>query len=713
MFFDELQEIYKKNDINITRKFLEDSLEKAIKNNDLPLMLEVLNELIGFLRDISLFADSAKYANSLSNIIEKISIDPNSKFICYINIANSYRAFGKYDISKDYFEKAIFLYNNSNLNDSKNLAALYNNYSLLYEEIDLNEALRLLYIAKEIISKENEDIKLASTDVNIAFVLIKLNRLNDAKNHLNEAGKIFDINPCDFHASGYYNAMGKYFYLTNNYKESIYYYEKALKNLKRTVGKNLQYQDTLKELFNVYKTSKIHFKGLLDKSEEYYRMNIKNVFNGINNTNKICIGLFGPGSECYGADDCISMDHDYEVGFVVVCDDDIDEDVFDKLVLNYNLLEKEYEDEIIVKLDKHGVFHYSDYVNNYLYNNNSLITNGKIFFNKKSQFYDLRNKIINKIKYDRLPNIANKTLEINQIINYNIERLRIREDYSSIEILNNHLVDRLIEYGYILDNKAIPHEKLQLKLLNDKNIKDFIKKLIDGNLDYQELTNYLIDNLEKNNIIYEKNSSFIEDYKKQMLVFISKYNFKIEKIKSIIEIEWDMIQMLKNIGGRASCQDNYDYFVLMRKSQFFAWDNELIDSYLNDLNEANRYGYNLLAIKYGFMEESIDKVHFEKIKDNLPKLSQKRISLQEAIISLQLEMLEDFSKIDEIKARNMRSFYSSYDTISDVSYETYLRGELSSYSENTVFLYGRMLSDYSKKYGNYVKAVINYTDIFK
>ena len=198
-----------------------------------------------------------------------------------------------------------------------------------------------------------------------------------------------------------------------------------------------------------------------------------------------------------------------------------------------------------------------------------------------------------------------------------------------------------------------------------------------------------------------------------MLAFISKYNCKIEKIKSIIEIEWDMFQMLKNIGGRASCQDNYDYFVLMRKSQFFAWDNELIDSYLNDLNEANRYGYNLLAIKYGFMEESIDKVHFEKIKDNLPKLSQKRISLQEAIISLQLEMLEDFSKIDEIKTRNMRSFYSSYDTISDVSYETYLRGELSSYSENTVFLYGKMLSDYSKNDGNYVKAVINYTDIFK
>ena len=238
-------------------------------------------------------------------------------------------------------------------------------------------------------------------------------------------------------------------------------------------------------------------------------------------------------------------------------------------------------------------------------------------------------------------------------------------------------------------------------------------KLIDDNLDYQELTNYLIDNLEKNNIIYEKNSSFIEDYKKQMLNFLKEYNQKIEKIKNIINIEWGMFQELENIGGRASCQDNYDYFVLMRESQFFAWDNELIESYYNDLKEANKYGYNLLAIKYGFMEEAIDKKHFEKIKNNLPKINEKRINLQEAIISLQLEMLEDFKKIDENKTNNMRSFYSSYDTILDVSYETYLRGELSSYSEKTVYLYGRMLSSYSNNNGNYVKAVINYTDIFK
>ena len=61
----------------------------------------------------------------------------------------------------------------------------------------------------------------------------------------------------------------------------------------------------------------------------------------------------------------------------------------------------------------------------------------------------------------------------------------------------------------------------------------------------------------------------------------------------------------------------------------------------------------------------------------------------------------------------MRTLYSNTDSINNASYETYLRGELSSYSENTVYLYGRMLTNYSLNNSNYVKTVINYTHIFK
>ena len=42
---------------------------------------------------------------------------------------------------------------------------------------------------------------------------------------------------------------------------------------------------------------------------------------------------------------------------------------------------------------------------------------------------------------------------------------------------------------------------------------------------------------------------------------------------------------------------------------------ELLESYYNDLKIALEEKYNLLAIKYGFMEETVDPAHFQIIKE--------------------------------------------------------------------------------------------------
>lgn len=41
-------------------------------------------------------------------------------------------------------------------------------------------------------------------------------------------------------------------------------------------------------------------------------------------------------------------------------------------------------------------------------------------------------------------------------------------------------------------------------------------------------------------------------------------------IEEIIEKEWEMFTVLKNIGERAMCQDNKPEFIIMRKGQ---WSN--------------------------------------------------------------------------------------------------------------------------------------------
>jgi hypothetical protein len=42
-------------------------------------------------------------------------------------------------------------------------------------------------------------------------------------------------------------------------------------------------------------------------------------------------------------------------------------------------------------------------------------------------------------------------------------------------------------------------------------------------------------------------------------------------IESIIRMEWEFFDKVENEGGRASCQDNWETFSKMRRSQYMAW----------------------------------------------------------------------------------------------------------------------------------------------
>ena len=124
-------------------------------------------------------------------------------------------------------------------------------------------------------------------------------------------------------------------------------------------------------------------------------------------------------------------------------------------------------------------------------------------------------------------------------------------------------------------------------------------------------------------------------------------------IEEILEKEWAYFSKLNNIGGRAACQNNREDFIIMRKSQWETFNEETLLSYLEDLNSKN----NPLFQKYGQMMKYNSPQEYEKVKDILESPSENKIT----------------------------------------SIETYLRGELLSYSEKTLNLYLKYIIEMKEK----------------
>lgn len=158
-------------------------------------------------------------------------------------------------------------------------------------------------------------------------------------------------------------------------------------------------------------------------------------------------------------------------------------------------------------------------------------------------------------------------------------------------------------------------------------------------------------------------------------------------IDKIVNLEWKQFQAVQNQGGRASCQDNWKTFEIMRKSQFFAWDEEVVDSYYQDLLLAELAHWNMLTEKYARMMESTAPAEYEALKDILPGRTQERLGLQEKIIKMNIRWEEEFAARYPNIAGRGRCIHTYEDTPWSTSMETYIRGELGTYSNGTVEKY--------------------------
>lgn len=180
--------------------------------------------------------------------------------------------------------------------------------------------------------------------------------------------------------------------------------------------------------------------------------------------------------------------------------------------------------------------------------------------------------------------------------------------------------------------------------------------------------------------------------------------------EEITKLEWQQFQLTQNEGGRANCQEDWQTFHIMRMSQFLTWPLDLQESYKKDLERADSNGRNLITEKYARMMESTAPEIFERtIKPYIKPISEPRKSEQEKIILTQVKWADDFRNRYTHLGLAMRVLKTSEDTEENTSFETYLRGELSTYSAETFAKYKAFIEDLTAKNLNLTQMIITNT----
>ena len=202
----------------------------------------------------------------------------------------------------------------------------------------------------------------------------------------------------------------------------------------------------------------------------------------------LCVGLVGSGSECYGFDDEISTDHDFEPGFCIFIPD---EDVIDRktafnLERAYAKLPKEFEGLKRSLLNpvggsRHGVIRISDFYEAKLGKNFDNFTpgdwfsvpeyslfeavNGKVFFDNYGLFSKIRENFSKFPRDIRLKKLAGHLLLMGQSGQYNYRRCLSHGETAAAQLALFDFVKSAMNAVFLINDRYMPYYKWSFRAL--------------------------------------------------------------------------------------------------------------------------------------------------------------------------------------------------------------------------------------------------------
>ena len=316
-----LDELFEKQKMNEVEAYLQEALKEAKEEQEDGAVITIVNEIIGFYRDLSMYEKALYYCEQILPFMEMRGLKDTIHYATTcLNVANAYRAAGNWEGSLNYYKDVKEVYDKVlNPNDSL-YASYYNNLSLLYQEMgDFFQAAECLKKALSIIELYQDEIKISITCSNLAASLLRIGKEREAEQFILRSLQIFmEDGERDFHYGAALSVMGELQFQKGNYELSIISYKRALAELEKHVGKTEYYYRTLDNVKQVKKalqkqenpdTKSLGIQMAEDFYLEYGIPMLEKKFPSF--INKIAVGKVGEGSECFGYDDTFSGDDNF------------------------------------------------------------------------------------------------------------------------------------------------------------------------------------------------------------------------------------------------------------------------------------------------------------------------------------------------------------------------------------------------------------------
>lgn len=196
---------------------------------------------------------------------------------------------------------------------------------------------------------------------------------------------------------------------------------------------------------------------------------------------RIAVGLAGHGSECFGFDDEISRDHDFETGFCMWLTDEDEAKIGFALTRAYDRIKKEYGGKKATHLSvaghsAQGVMRIGDFYRPYtgsegapttmrewLFTDSEYFaeaTNGEVFRDDLGAFSAIRNTILTGMPEDvRLKKIAACAIRMAQTGQYNYSRCLSHHEEGAAAIALSEFVKNAIQVIFLINKRHCPYYK--------------------------------------------------------------------------------------------------------------------------------------------------------------------------------------------------------------------------------------------------------------